>query len=310
MSAVVDVVLPVFALIATGYAVGRAGVLGPNAQTGLNLFTYWLALPALLFIGMARMPLDDIFNAEFLIAYNAGWLGAFLLAWGLDAVMTRRRGAEERVIVALSAGFPNVGYMGVPLLLIAFGPAGQAPAVIAAVIASAVKISLALILIEAARGGIGGAALLRTLSTPLKSPIVLAPIAGIALSALGLPVPSPIAAFCDILGGAAGPCALIAAGMFLVGKPFGAAGLATTTMITAMKLIVNPLIAWVLVTFVVPMPPLYAQSAIILSALPTGALVFLVADRYGAYIEGCSAAILASTALSAITLSIIFAYFG
>ena len=308
MTAVFDVVLPVFALIATGYAVGRAGVLGPHAQSGLNAFTYWLALPALLFIGMARMPLDDIFNANFMIAYNAGWIGAFAAAWTLDWLFSRERPSDARVVASLSAGFPNVGYMGIPLLLIAFGPAGQAPAVIAAVIASAVKISIALILIEAARGGASRSALIQALSTPLKSPIVIAPVLGIAASALNAPIPSPIAAFCDILGPAAGPCALIAAGMFLVDKPFGADGLSTTIRLTAIKLIVNPLIAWICIVTIAPMPPLYAQSALILSALPTGALVFLVADRYGAFVEGCSATILASTALSAITLSLIFAF--
>jgi len=130
----------------------------------------------------------------------------------------------------------------------------------------------------------------------------------LALSALGSAWPAPGAGFADSLGAAAGPCALIACGMFLVGKPVGGQALTTTLRLTALKLFLNPLITWICIVTIAPMPPLYVQCAVILAALPTGALVFTVAERYGVFAEGTSSAILMSTTLSALTLSILFAF--
>jgi predicted permease len=44
-----------------------------------------------------------------------------------------------------------------------------------------------------------------------------------------------------------------------------------------------------------------------LAALPTGALVFVLAQQYGIYVQRATAAILVSTVLSVITLSVLFA---
>ena len=307
LAAVFDVVLPVFALIASGYAIGRTGLLGDGAQSALNRFTYYMALPALLFVSMARMPVAEAFNASFHIAYNVAWIGTFVVAYALDRAIQPRRAGDDRATAALAASFPNVGYMGVPLLLFAFGGDAKPPAVIATVMAAIAQAPVAMILIELARGGLNLRSVGQAFSAPLRSPIVVAPAAGMTLSALGVALPTPVAGFADILGAAAGPCALIACGMFLVGKPIAGPALETTLRLTALKLFLNPLIAWVCVMTIAPLPPLYAQCAIILSALPTGALVFTVAERYGVFVEGTSSTILLSTTLSAVTLSILFA---
>jgi predicted permease len=54
MSAVFNVVLPVFAIMLAGYLAGRFRVLGEPSSEALNRFVYFVALPALFFISMAR----------------------------------------------------------------------------------------------------------------------------------------------------------------------------------------------------------------------------------------------------------------
>ena len=56
--------------------------------------------------------------------------------------------------------------------------------------------------------------------------------------------------------------------------------------------------------------PLWAASAVILAALPTGSLVFVLATQYGVYVQRATAAILVSTVLSVITLSALRAVLG
>ena len=85
MEAILNVALPIFALIACGYLAGKIGVLGEDSTTALNAFVWWFALPALFFLSLARVKFDDIFNIPFLLAYGAALSLAFLgavLAFG------------------------------------------------------------------------------------------------------------------------------------------------------------------------------------------------------------------------------------
>ena len=58
------------------------------------------------------------------------------------------------------------------------------------------------------------------------------------------------------------------------------------------------------------MEPLWAEAAVIQAALPTGALVFVLAERYGTYTQRSTAVIMVSTVFSVVTLSALFGYFG
>src|SRR5690606_27894378 len=66
MSAVINVALPVFAIILAGYGSGKLGLLGQASSEALNKFVYWIALPPLLFLAMARAPVAETLNWPFL----------------------------------------------------------------------------------------------------------------------------------------------------------------------------------------------------------------------------------------------------
>ncbi|HYE48990.1 MAG TPA: AEC family transporter [Azospirillaceae bacterium] len=312
MSAVVDVALPVFGIILAGFLAGRAGLLGRDSSEALNRYVYWVALPPVLFLGLARNPLDQVLNAPFIAAF-LGSLGAVAV---LGALAARLRGerAEGMVMLGLNAAFSNTGYLGIPLFLAAFGPLGLAPAILATVLVSSVVIGAAIVLIEAARSAGGGAAhaggrVLRSLG---RNPLILAPLAGAAWSLSGLPLPRPLVTFGDLLGASAGPCALFAIGLFLAGQQLRAglrADLGPVATAVALKLLVQPALAWVLATHAFPMHPYWAAACVLLAGLPTGALTFVVAQQYKAAVERTSTVILVSTVLSVPTLSALLAYY-
>lgn len=310
MEAVVNVVLPVFGLILVGYLAGRFAVLGEASSEALNRFVYYFALPALLFLGMARVPIGQVFNGRFIAAYMGGVL--VVLAF---AVLVARFAFPGRLALTgmhgLCAVFSNTGYMGIPLFLTAFGAEGTLPAVIATVINAAVVIGGGVVMIEfdiSKRGGWLGP-LLDVTAALAVNPLVVAPLAGIAYAALGLPLPKAIITFGELLGGAAGPCALFAMGLFLATRPvqvlLGGGRAVEVAWLIVLKLLAQPLLTWALaVAF--GLDAFWVASAVILSALPTGALAFVLAQRYGLYVERSSAAILGSTVLSALTLSLGF----
>src|SRR5262245_25864572 len=81
MEAIIDVVLPVFAIIASGWFCGRFRVLGDGASQALNGFTYFAALPALFFGAMATVPLHDTFNWPFIADYLGATVALGLMTW-------------------------------------------------------------------------------------------------------------------------------------------------------------------------------------------------------------------------------------
>ena len=99
------------------------------------------------------------------------------------------------------------------------------------------------------------------------------------------------------LGGVRRACALFAIGLFLAGRrlqfdrrAFG--------WIVGLKLVVHPAITWILVATLFPLDRFWLGAALLLSALPTGSLSFVVAQRYSVYVEQTSQVIFVSTLLS------------
>ena len=309
MGIVLNVALPVFAIILAGYVAGRVRILDDAASAALNAFVYWFALPAVLFLGIARRPIDDILNWPFIAAFLGGMLIVYALGSLIGWLLHRESGPVVNM-QGLNAAFSNTGYMGIPLFLAAFGSDKLAPAILGTVIMGTVMTGTAIIVLELLNSaGRGLAATLADVGTALlKNPLIIAAAAGIAVSLSGLPLPTPLVAFFDLLGASAGPCALFAIGLFLAGRPL-AADLGEVGWITALKLLWQPLITWALIAAFFPLDAEWRAAAIILAALPTGGLTFVVAQRYGVYVERTSATILVSTILSVPTLSVLLFFF-
>jgi malonate transporter len=312
MSVVVDVALPVFAIILLGYLLGRARLLGDAAPDALNRFVYWVALPPVLFLGAARNPIDQFFDGPFLGAY----MGSLLAVYAAGAAIGRLSGSRADVasVQALNACFSNTGYMGIPLFLAAFGPEGVGPAILATVVMSAAMVAFAIVVLELAGGGRPdghgrgvGRALADTAKAIAANPIVFAPALGLLVPLAGVELPTPAVRLGELLGAAAGPCALFAIGLFLSGRPLG--GLAEVAWVSALKLVAHPLLCWWLGTAVFGLGRESLAAAVVLAALPTGATTFVVAQRYGVHVERTSSSILATTVLSVATLSYVLSLY-
>jgi hypothetical protein len=309
MEAIIDVVLPVFAIIASGWLCGRLGLLGDGASRALNGFTYYAALPALFFAAMATVPLAETLNWPFILDY----MGAVVVLAGVTWLVAGRMfpgNAAQRGLQNMAANFSNTGYMGIPLLLTAFGGAGKLPAVISTVLNGAIVMPCYIALVEFSRSDAQhrGRVFADAGLGVVKSPLVLSAALGILWSGLGLPVPVFLAKFCEILGAAAPPSALFAMGLFMVGKSFRG-DRAEIGLLTAMKLLLHPLLAWGML-MLLPLQKGWADSLLVLAALPTGSLVFVLSNLYGVYTQRSTGVIIATTFASVATLSLLFNLLG
>lgn len=305
MEPIFNVVLPVFAIILTGYACGRLGALGPASSEAINKFVYFVSLPVLLFYSMARVVPAQIFNWHYLGAFAAGSIIATVLGILFARYVFRTRLAEQSMFGMVSI-FGNTGYMGIPLCIVAFGPEGALPAIVATVFQTIIMIPFYAVMIEAdLRGEKGLKAALEVTKSLGRNPLMIASVAGIAWSFTGLALPASVETFCSILSGAAGPSALFAIGLFMVGKPLFH-GFSEVAAVSVIKLLVHPLITYVFFMYVFDVEPLWRAVGVLMAALPAGAMCFVVAQNYNVYVQRTSAAILLSTIVAVLTLSVLF----
>jgi predicted permease len=143
----------------------------------------------------------------------------------------------------------------------------------------------------------------------VRSPLVLSAIAGILVSALAIEVPAPLLTFCDIMGAAAPPAALFAMGLFMVGKSFKG-DLIEVSAMSALKLVLHPLATFAVVAWLIPVDPDWRRVLLLLAALPTGSLVFVLASQNDTYVRRATGIILGSTLASVVTLSWVLVYLG
>jgi len=307
MEIVVTVSLPIFALVFSGYGARRLRLLNEASIAGLNGFVYYFALPALFVVKVAETPVVRLFDWRLLVAYHGAGLAVFAVAMlcgrGLFGHPPAVLGLQ-----GLAVAWGNVGYMGPPLVIGAFGDGAMLPAALILAFDILVPLSLAIGIIEGSLGRGGGwGEILRTVAGGLaRNPLMLAILAGALLSVAGIALPAPIKAFGTLLGGAALPCALFALGASLVGRPL-TAGKGEVGLLVGLKLLVHPLAVWMMVTYVLPLRPLWAGVAVIEAALPTAANVFVLAERYDRYVDRASGVVFVSTLVSVITVSALLA---
>jgi malonate transporter and related proteins len=307
MSYVLSTLLPIFGLILIGFIGRRSRRLGDHAASELNRFVVWFCLPALLIRVTATSTLEQIWHPQFILAFSLSTLLVF--AGTVIYQLKRRRQLADACIDGLGAAYANTGYVGIPLCLFVLGEAGLEPALIASLIVVCVLFSIAIVGIEAGLQSEGSTltVIRKVLLALLKNPLVVSPVIGVGWNISGMGMAEPVLKFLNLLGDATTPCALVSLGAFLaLRQPLSTEGTAGLVLI---KLIVHPLLTWILAVPVFHLPALWANAAVLLSALPTGTGPYMLAEYYGRGGAGVSRTVLLSTVGSLLTLSVYLYWF-
>ena len=305
-------VLPVFALIFSGWLARRLALLGAAATSELNRFVVYLALPALLFDVTATAKPQEIWQPGFILAFG---IPAFLV-FGVTVAVRRLSGhpLADSAVDGLAAGYANTGYMGFPLVLAVFGHDGLALTLIASILTICILFAVGIATLETGlQGGSRGIALaLKVAGKLARNPIVLSPALGAIFPVTGMALPDVAGQFFKLLGGAASPCALVALGLFLAadhGKaPRGQN--ATAGVFIGAKLLVQPILTYILAVKVLHLAPLTAHCAVLIAALPTGTGPFMLAEFYGREAALTARVVLVSTVISLLTVTAYLSLIG
>ena len=313
-----EIVAPIFAVIFAGWLFALWRGVDKAGTRLLNEYVLYGALPALLFVAVARADPAELRQWSFMGATLAGIAVAFVLG----AVVARAGGTPmpRAAIPAMAASYGTTGYMGVPILITALGAGAAVPAAIATILHN-VPVIMTVILLhdllsQREAAGSTGAAVAGALKATLTNPLTVAVAAGVVVSAAGIPLPSAVALFADFLGAAAGPTALFALGLGLAQLDATAlvdrARIAAILPLIAIKVLVQPLVTFAVAIWVLGMDTrdLWFVAALIMAAQPIGAGVFVFASKYRHFEDETSVAIIASLIVTLVTLPILLALYA
>lgn len=297
--------LPFFLLIGLGFAAGRTGFFNAEATAYLTKFVFYFALSAMLFRFAANLSLAEIFDWRFVMAYF--WATAFV--YGMVTLVALLRGlpAQEAAFEAQCAVIGNVGFLGVPMLVLLLGPAAVGPVMLVLAVDLIVFGSLIVIIVTGTRDGRMSLMVFQSVGLGLlKNPMIVSIVLGLMWSAFRLPIPNVMNEFLSLLGGAATPGALFAIGASLATKtaerPFAAGWLSIN------KLVIHPAFVAVSALFIFPVDPYPAAVMIAAASLPVAGNVYILAQHYNIAPQRVSASIFISTVLAVLTVSIVIGW--
>nr|WP_231709227.1 AEC family transporter [Arthrobacter sp. zg-Y895] len=268
----------VWIIILTGYAIGRLGVLGENAQTVLSRLAFFVASPALLLITLSDADLPTVFSFPLLVAAVSA--GATAVLYVLVTRWWLRRPLPEMLISAMSSSLVNAANLGLPICVYVLGDAAYIAPVL--IFQLAFFTPLFLMMMDSATSGRRTSVRVFA-GQVVRNPIIVGSLIGLLLAATGTQLPEIIHEPVSLIGGAAVPAMLLAFGLSLVGsRPLNADGgrRADVVLASAFKLLVQPLLAFLLARFLLGMEGHLLFAVVVTAALPTAQNVFVAAARY------------------------------
>lgn len=297
--AALAIVAPIFGLVALGYGAVKTRLVSSEAGNALSEYVFVLAIPALLFRTVASADFPALNPAPYWLVY----FGALTVCWALAGFFAKSEGRDPReaALIGFSAAQSNTVLVGIPMLLGSVGESATIPIILLLAVHLPVTMTAVTLLIARGDGGAGAwRGLLRSL---LTHPILIAILSGVAWRMLGLPIPDLIRTLLKYLADSAAPCALVAMGMSMTRVSL-IGNRRMIGIIAAIKLLLHPLLVYVLTAHVVKLPFAFTATAIIFAACPSGINAFLVAERYRVGTAIVSGAIALSTLLAIATMTV------
>ncbi|TCK65362.1 AEC family transporter [Curtobacterium sp. PhB136] len=279
------------AIIATGYVVGRVGLLGPHAQFVMSRLAFFVLMPCLLFHTIATADIASLVSPMLWVSL----LSAVLVAVGTALVfgLKLRRSITVTTVGALAASYVNANNIGLPVAVYVLG---QATAVVPVILLQLVVMApIALTILDAATASGGGWR--RRVLGPVTNPLIIASLLGLLFSALHVELPDPVLQPFALVGAAAVPVVLLSFGMSLHGAaPLKDPAIRTDVIVaSSIKLVVMPTVAFVLARFVFGLDGQQVFVLTTLGALPAAQNVFNYAQRYDAAVPVARDVVLIST---------------
>lgn len=278
------IVMPLFAIVAVGFLYARRHRPDMRAATLLNMDVF---VPALVFSALSSKEAALGAYGPLALAGVLLILGSGLIAWPA----ARLSGIPTRTLVPPMM-FVNSGNMGIPLLVLAFGPQAMPAAVVLFLIENILHFSVGTRLLDRHAD----------LRGVLLTPVMLACIAGLGVNLAGLEVPEPVRLPVEMLGQIAIPLMLFTLGVRMIDVTLDDWRLGLISALA--RPLVSVLLAWA-IALLLGLPSEQTAILIVFAALPPAVLNTVFAERYGQEPERVASIVLIGNAAAMLTLPLV-----
>jgi malonate transporter len=293
-------VFPVFAIMLLGIIMAKGGLFDISAAQAINKFVFFVVLPALVFSLVAWAPLEQVqFQAvlRYFLAEACIFLAASVIA---RFVLKCNRG--EAILLGMASCFVNHVLFILPIATILYGEQATVP--ITAIIFIDTVFVFGAVIAGLEIASHRGESMLRVAQSFLKNPVLIAIFLGLLVNISGIALHPGIRTFTSFAGSAVAPAALFSLGIILAEAKLSRID-APALLATTIKIVVHPILVWLLLSGVADLDQLWHDSVILTAAGPCGAMPFVLALQYKVRSESIGLAIIYSTVASLVTLSII-----
>lgn len=303
MSALLDVILPVFLVIGFGYAVVKAGLLAEPAVDGLMRFAQNFAVPCLLFRSIAHLDLSAAYDLGLMTSFYVGAFAGFFACF-FGAMLVFRRPMPDAVSIGFAGLFSNSLLLGLAITERAYGTEALQGNYAIISLHAPMLYGFGIALMEWARSrgaGMSGVALTRQITRAILSQsLVIGILLGFAVNLAGNPLPGFFWSGIDMIARAAIPVALFGLGGVLVRYRIEG-DIGPVLMVTAASLLLHPAITWGLGTQVFHLDTAALRSAVVTAAMAPGVNAYMFAHMYGVGKRVNASSVLVATAASIVT---------
>ena len=297
MSALLDVIIPVFLIIGFGYCTVWTKLFSTDTIDGLMKFTQNFAIPVLLFDAIAKVDLVDVFDFDLFLSFYVGATAGFILGF-LGSHYLFNRPLEDSVIIGFCCLFSNTVMLGLPITERAYGE-------------EALRHNFAIVSVHAPFCYFLGITVMELIKSTEKTfskkslvifkamfsnALVVGIVLGFFINILGIDLANTIQASIDMITAVALPAALFGMGGVLYQyRPEGDIG--PIVMVCLVSLLIHPAIVWFIGSGS-GLTDAQMRSAVITAAMAPGINTYVFANIYGRAKRVASTGVLLSTALS------------
>jgi predicted permease len=275
--AVLQGLVTIGVVVGVGYLLARTTLLPESTPVVLSRLVFFVATPALLLKTLAGASIHSVLSSALAVTAIATTVavGVFILL----ARLWWKRDVGSVVIGALGSSYVNAGNLGIPLAVYVFKDASfVAPVMLYQLVVLA---PISFVILDVVESG-HRPSWRRVIMQPIRNPVIIASVIGIAFAATETAIPDVINAPLVLIAGMAVPGALIAFGISLRGAPLPGRGgrAADLALATGLKVVVMPLVAFAFAHWVFGLAGVPLLAATMCAALPTAQNVFVFAVRY------------------------------
>lgn len=303
MLSIIEIVLPVFLIIALGYTIRRIGLVDDTFFQQANGLVFYICLPILLFYKIGTADFNTSFNFRLVLAASLGVAGCFLIAYLYGA--WRKYPAPVHGSFCQGSFRGNLAYIGLAIVYNAYGDPGLSRAGILLGFLVPVLNLFAILALVLSRQQ-QHTDYREIVKQIVLNPLILASLAGLLWSYFQLSMPTIMDRTLNIAADMTLPLALLSIGNSFSLENFkgdlGKAGLAT-----AIKLLLLPLLSLGLMR-VFGVTGLDFAIGLLMAGAPTAVATYIMASKMGADGELAGTIVVMATGLSAFSYTLLLFY--